>query len=276
MIERQFITQKKKEFEIEQFITNSLKRVGLSHLRIQRTPLGEKIILYTSKPGLVVGRAGQNIKNLTEQLKRKFKLENPQIEIAEVEDINLNPNIVAERIATTLERYGSKRFKAIIHKALEDIMNAGALGAEIIVSGKVPSDRAKSWRVSAGYLRKCGDIAITKIRKAKTQAELKTGVIGIKVNITPPDPSLLDKIELREKTEGQKQGEEKVQKQETTVELEENESVANAEHTEHAESKAESKGEKIFEKSEKKPKKGKPLQEKKQGKRSPTNEQSEK
>ncbi|MEM2121556.1 MAG: hypothetical protein QXU20_02790, partial [Candidatus Woesearchaeota archaeon] len=95
-------------------------------------------------------------------------------------------------------RYGSKRFKAIIHKALEDIMSAGALGAEIIISGKVPSDRAKSWRISAGYLRKCGDIAITKIKKAKTQAELKTGVIGIKVNITPPDPTLLDKIELKE------------------------------------------------------------------------------
>jgi len=119
MIERQFVIQKKKEFEIEQFITQNLKRVGLSHIKIQRTPLGEKIMLFTSKPGLVVGRAGQNIKNLTEQLKKRFNLENPQIEINEVKDINLNPNIVAERIASALERYGSKRFKAIIHRALD-------------------------------------------------------------------------------------------------------------------------------------------------------------
>jgi small subunit ribosomal protein S3 len=261
MIERQFITQKKKEFEIEEFITSSLKRVGLSHLKIQRIPLGEKIILYTSKPGLVVGRAGQNIKNLTEQLKKRFKLENPQIEIAEVEDINLNPNIIAERIATTLERYGSKRFKAIIHKALEDIMNAGALGAEIIISGKVPSDRAKSWRISAGYLRKCGDIAITKIRKAKTQAELKTGIVGIKVNITPPDPSLLDKIELREEALKQKE-EEKVQKQEALhAESKEKENVANAKG--NAEAKSEVSAEKTVAKSEKKPKKGNRAQRKK-------------
>jgi len=257
MIERQFIMQKKKEFEIEQFITSSLKRVGLSHLKIQRTPLGEKIILYTSKPGLVVGRAGQNIKNLTEQLKKRFKLENPQIEIAEVEDINLNPNIVAERIATTLERYGSKRFKAIIHKALEDIMNAGALGAEIIISGKVPSDRAKSWRISAGYLRKCGDIAITKIRKAKTQAELKTGIIGIKVNITPPDPSLLDKIELNEElkvdSNEQKKEEGIIQKQETAKEeLKDNENIA--EEQKEVERASEKKGKK-FQKKQSSPKK---------------------
>ncbi len=213
MIERQFVIQKKKEFEIEQFITQNLKRVGLSHIKIQRTPLGEKIMLFTSKPGLVVGRAGQNIKNLTEQLKKRFNLENPQIEINEVKDINLNPNIVAERIASALERYGSKRFKAIIHRALEDIMKSGALGAEIIISGKIPSARARSWRVAAGYLRKCGEIAITQIRKAKIQVPLKTGVVGVKVSITPPDIELGDRIEIKTPEQEEKQETSKVETQ---------------------------------------------------------------
>jgi len=80
-------------------------------------------------------------------------------------------------------------------------MRAGALGIEIVVSGKVPSARAKSWRFYSGYLKKCGDIAIMGVRKADAQAQLKTGVIGVKVKIMPPDIKLPDDIELIEEKE---------------------------------------------------------------------------
>jgi small subunit ribosomal protein S3 len=161
-----------------------------------KTPLGEKIIIYASRPGLIVGRKGQNIKELTENLKRKFKLENPQIEISEVENISLDANIVAERIMGALERFGAEKFKAVGHKTMQNVMDAGALGVEIIVSGKIPSSRAKSWRFYQGYLKKCGDIALTGVNKAQTQAKLKTGTVGIKVSIMPPDTKLPDKVEL--------------------------------------------------------------------------------
>ncbi|MBN4048978.1 30S ribosomal protein S3, partial [archaeon AH-315-M20] len=146
MIERKFVAQKIKEHQIEEFIVNSLKNVGHSHTKMIKTPLGEKIVIYASRPGLIVGRKGQNIKELTDNLKKKLKLENPQIEISEVEDINLDANIVAERIMGALERFGAEKFKAVGHKTMESVMNAGALGVEIIVSGKIPSSRAKSWR----------------------------------------------------------------------------------------------------------------------------------
>ncbi len=196
MIERQFVLGKKKQFEIQNYLFESLKRAGLSSVEIKRTPLGERIIIHTTRPGLVVGRSGSNIKKLTAELKSKFKLENPQIEIAEVENPSLDPKVIAEKIIVSLERYGSKRFKAILHKAVEEVMNAGALGVEIVLSGKVPSARAKSWRVAVGYLRKCGDVAIEGIRRANRQAKLKSGVVGVKVSITPPDLDLMDKIDL--------------------------------------------------------------------------------
>jgi len=217
MIERHFVNQKKKEFEIQNYVINTLGRAGLSSVKIQRTPLGERIIIETSRPGLVVGRAGENIKRLTRELKEKFNLENPQVEIAEVRNVNLNPRIVAEKIAVSLERYGSKRFKAILHRAIENIMKSGALGAEIILSGKVPSQRAKSWRVAAGYLRKCGEVAIEGIKRATTQAQLKSGVVGIKVSITPPDINLVDKIIIKEEQESQQQGSQEQQEQKTQV-----------------------------------------------------------
>ena len=198
MIERQFMAQRMKEYQIEEFVANNLKRSGHSHTRMQRTPLGEKIIVYTSRPGLVVGRSGQNIRKLTKSLKKKFNLENPEIEISEVQDINLDARIVAERIASSLEKFGSKRFKGIMHKSMEDVMNAGAIGVEIILGGKIPSSRAKSWRVYAGYLKKCGDVAISGVKVAHQRAELKTGTVGIKVHIMPPDIVLPDKITLLE------------------------------------------------------------------------------
>lgn len=196
MIERKFISQNKKEFQIKEYIRNSLNKVGLSKVKLVRTPLGEKIVISASRPGLVVGRSGANISKLTRDIKAKFNLENPQIELDEVSDPSLDANIIAEMIASSLERFGSARFKGIGHKALTDVMGAGALGVEIIISGKIPSSRAKNWRFYKGYLKKCGEIAITDVKKATVQAKLKTGIIGIKVNIMPPDVVLPDRVTL--------------------------------------------------------------------------------
>ncbi|MCH8329349.1 MAG: 30S ribosomal protein S3 [Nanoarchaeota archaeon] len=201
MIERKFVAQKIKEYQIQEYISNNLKNVGHSHTKMIKTPLGEKIVLYASRPGLIVGRRGQNIKELTKTLKKKFGLENPQIEISEVTDVNLDANIVAERITNSLERFGAQKFKAIGHKVMESVMAAGALGIEIIVSGKIPGSRAKSWRFYSGYLKKCGDIAIVGVDKAHSQAKLKTGVVGVKVSIMPPGTVLPDKVELIEEKE---------------------------------------------------------------------------
>lgn len=195
MIERKFVAQKMKEFQIEEYITQNLKNVGHSHTKMVKTPLGEKIIIFSSRPGLVVGRKGQNIKQLTRTLKGRFDLENPQIEISEVENPNLDAHIVAEKIVDALEKFGSEKFKAIGHRIMTDVMKAGALGIEIVVSGKVPSARARSWRFYSGYLKKCGDVA-EGVRKADVQAQLKTGIIGVKVSIMPPDIKLPDNIKL--------------------------------------------------------------------------------
>jgi small subunit ribosomal protein S3 len=196
LIERKFVNQNIKEFEIKEYIRNNLSRVGLSDVKLQRTPLGEKIVISTSRPGLVVGRSGTNITKLTQDLKHVFKLENPQIEIEEVASIGLDPNIIAEMIANSLEKFGIARFKGIGHKAMADVMNAGAFGVEILIGGKVPSTRAKTWRFYQGYLKKCGDIAVSKIKVAYASAQLKSGTIGIKVSIMTPDTELPDRMHL--------------------------------------------------------------------------------
>ncbi len=196
MIEREFINQRTKEYYIKKYIEDQLKGVGISLIKLQKIPLGEKIIIHTNRPSLIVGSRGAHIRDLTKVLKTRFKLENPQIEINEVKDIFLDAKIVAQRIAGSLERFGSARFKSIGHKVMENVLNSGARGVEIIISGKIPGARAKSWRFYQGYLKKCGEIAHTGVRKAQASALLKSGVIGVKVAIMPPDLILPDHIEI--------------------------------------------------------------------------------
>lgn len=198
MIERKFVAEKLREYQVQEFITQTLKNVGHSHTSIQRTPMGEKVVIYASRPGLVVGRKGENIKKLTNTLKKKFNLENPQIEISEVENPNLNAQIIAERIASTIERFGVNKFKGVGHKTMANVMDSGALGVEITISGKVPSQRAKNWRFYTGYLKKCGNIAIEGVDHATAVAVMKTGEIGIKVSIMGPNVKLPDDLKVKQ------------------------------------------------------------------------------
>ncbi len=224
MIERKFVSQKIKEHLVQEFVAKELTRSGHSKIEIRRTPLGEKIIIYTSRPGLIVGKKGENIKRLTANLKNKFDMENPQIEVAEIENPFLDPNSVVDRIVYTLERYGSNRFKFIGYNTLKSIMSAGAIGAEIVIGGVgVPGSRAKSWRFSKGYLKKSGDVSETQVLRANAVANLKRGSIGVKVTILPPDIKFPDKVTIKK---AEVEEEEPVKEEEEVENSVKNEKVA--------------------------------------------------
>ncbi len=199
MIEKKFIRQRLKEIEVQNYVASHILKSGHSRIEIKHTPLGDKIIIYNVRPGLIVGRKGENISRLTQTLKNKFNLENPQIEVGDVNVPMLDASAVADRLAYSLERFGPKRFKFLGHETLKQIIDAGALGAEIVISGVgVPGARAKSWRFSANYLKKSGDISASKVLRATTAANLRRGTIGIKVSILHPDIMLPDKITIKE------------------------------------------------------------------------------
>ena len=199
MIEKQIVNKHMKEYLMQEFIKSYLPLGSYSKIDLRKTPLGEKIIIHTSRPGLVVGRKGINLSELTTILKTKHGMENPQIEVSEIQEVNLDPKSVAERIASSFERFGPKRFKSIGYKALQSIMDSGALGAEIVIGGRgVPGSRAKTWRFLAGHMKKSGDISENFVKRGHTVANLKSGTIGIKVSILTSDVILPDTIKIRE------------------------------------------------------------------------------
>jgi len=197
MEERDIVKFKKEEFAVREYIKKSLGKGKISKVKIQYTPVGEKIIISTNKPGLVIGRGGEKIMELTTTLKTKFKLENPHIEIDEIKEPEFDAQINADDIALALERFGPLKFKVVAYRTLQRILNAGALGVEIRLSGKLPGSRAKSWRFAQGYLKKTGDSAKV-VDRAQSNAQTKPGIVGVKVSILSPHAILKDRITIDE------------------------------------------------------------------------------
>jgi len=193
MEERKIVNFKKEEFALRELIKKNLGKGKISRVRIEYTPIGEKVIISTNKPGLVIGRRGEKIEELTKLIKFKFNLENPHLEIDEIKNPDFDAQVIADEIALALERFGPLRFKVIAYRTLQRIIKSGALGAELKISGKLPGARAKSWRFAQGYLKKAGDSSKV-VDRAQAIAKTKPGIVGIKVSILPPDAILKDSI----------------------------------------------------------------------------------
>jgi len=193
---KHFIEESVKKTEIDEFLRNEFERSGYGGVSITKTPLGTHIVIYTMRPGMVIGRGGETIRELTRVLEEKFQLPNPQISVAEIEIPELNAYVVASRIASALKR--GVHYRRSGYWALNQIMEAGALGVEIIISGKLRSDRARYEKFRAGYMPKSGEPARKYMRKAEVSVQLKPGILGVKVRIMPPDAKFPDQVQIVE------------------------------------------------------------------------------
>jgi len=196
MEEKKFVQLKKDEYGVREFIKKELGKGKISSVKIEYTPVGEKVIITTTRPGYVIGRKGERIAELTDTIKKKFNFENPRIDIQEIERPEFDAQYVADEIANSIERFGSIRFKVIAYKMLERVVKAGALGVEIRLSGKLPSERAKSWRFAFGLMKKTGD-TVKIVNMAQSRADTILGTTGIKVGIIPPDVDIHDQIKIK-------------------------------------------------------------------------------
>jgi len=193
MEEKTFVLVRKDEYNVKQFVKRMFGKGKVSRVTIEYTPVGERIVVATHRPGWIIGRKGEKIAELTEILKKRFKMENPHVDIEEIIHPEFDAQLIADDIALTLERFGSQKYKASSYRALGRIKNGGALGAEIRVSGKLPSDRARSWRFAFGYLKKTGD-AVKMVDRAEATAKTKQGIVGIKVAVLAPGVKMCDQI----------------------------------------------------------------------------------
>jgi len=171
-----------RNMELNEYLSSSLTDAGYGGAEVQKTPIGTKITLFVIRPGLVIGRKGSGIRDLTARLEQQFDLENAQVSVTEVTKPELNPNIMANRIAQLIER--GTAFRRASLWTINTIMGAGALGVEITVSGKLRGERAHFEKHTAGIIPKSGKVAEEVVRNATRSMLTRMGLVGIKLKIS--------------------------------------------------------------------------------------------
>jgi len=194
-MERKVIQEATRRVLLKDYLVRESARAGFGGLDIQRTPMGTRVTLICERPGILIGRRGELIKQLTQDIAGRFQLDNPQIEVQEERQPALNAQLMAEKLAATLER--GWHFRRAGHSTVRRIMEAGARGCQVILSGKLTGERHRTERFKSGTIKYCGEAVHLHMDKGFYQARLKPGVIGVNVWIMRASAKLPDEIKVK-------------------------------------------------------------------------------
>ena len=163
-----------------------------------------------TRPGIVIGRKGTGIKELTEKLETEYGLKNPQIAVEEITKPELSPEVMCNRMASHLER--GTAFRRATMWTIQQIMEGGAMGTEITISGKLRGDRSAFEKHSQGILPRAGHHADVIVSEDIAHVETPMGLIGVRIRIAKKE-KLIPEFELKGKTQAQKDEEIRIKKE---------------------------------------------------------------
>jgi small subunit ribosomal protein S3 len=209
-----------RNMELDEYLNSALRDAGYGGAEVQKTPIGTKITLFVTRPGLVIGRKGAGIRDLTSRLEEQFGLASPQISVMEINAPELNPKIMANRISQLVERGTAFRRAALW--TINTIMNAGALGVEVTIAGKLRSERAHFEKHTSGIMPKSGEMANQIVKTGITSVVTKMGLMGIQLRIALRQ-EMRKEFELVDEMENIQ--EKQIQESESELEMPESEPV---------------------------------------------------
>ncbi len=174
------------DVKIRKFLLNKLKLAGISQVQIERSINKMKILLYVSRPGVVIGRGGSGLEMLKKEICQMVSMAQPEknleIEAVEVKNPDLNAYLVAQKIAQQLER--RMPYRRVANRVIENVMAVGAKGVKVVLSGRIAG--AEISRVEKfGDKGKTGNIPAQTLRAdidfASVPALTRSGFVGVKV-----------------------------------------------------------------------------------------------
>ncbi len=189
-VTKYFVKDASRRLEIDEYLAKELKRTGYSHVELTKSPVGTRVVIYAAKPGMVIGRRGQSIKDLTKLLEQKFGIENPQLSVATIDVPELDPKVIAAQVAMALQR--GVHFRRAAYWGIQRVLESGASGVEIVIRGKLTTERSRYEKFKAGYLPRVGEPVLKYVKEAVADIQLKQGLFGIKVRILPPNIDVFD------------------------------------------------------------------------------------
>ena len=180
---------------LKDYLREAIKDAGFSHAEISKTPVGTRVALHVTRPGIVIGRKGTGIRALTEKLATDFGLKNPQISVIEIEKPELAPSVMCNRMASHLER--GTAFRRATMWTLKQIMEGGAMGVQITISGKLRGDRSAFEKHTQGILPRAGHHAEVIVSEDIAHVKTAMGLIGIRIRIAKKD-KLIPEFEMKD------------------------------------------------------------------------------
>jgi len=203
---------------LNDYLRERIKEAGFSKVEISKTPTGTKIILYVTRPGIVIGRKGAGIKELTEKIEKDFGYKSPQISVEEITKPELSPSVMCNRMAAHIER--GTAFRRATMWTMNQIMESGAMGVQITISGKLRGDRSAFEKHTQGILPRAGNYAKNIVSEDIVHTKTPMGLIGIKIRIAKkekiiPEFEHKEKISLETKDDDEKSTEKIIAKTES-------------------------------------------------------------
>ena len=202
---------------LNDFLREEIKEAGFHKVEVSKTPSGTKITLYVTRPGIVIGRKGVGIKQLTEKVESDFGFKNPQISVEEIPKAELSPSVMCNRLAAHIER--GTAFRRATMWTLNQIMEAGAMGVQITISGKLRGDRSAFEKHTRGILPRAGNYAKDIVSEDITHTKTQMGLIGIKIRIASKE-KVVNEFTLNELPEQKLKTESEEIKQDTIAKTE--------------------------------------------------------
>jgi len=184
---------------VREYLLKETESAGFGGLTFNRTPEGTKVTLRAEQVGRVIGRRGKVIHDLQRRLQEDFELDNPQLEVEEIEESRTNAQVMASRLASSLER--GWFFRRAGHSTVQNIMDAGARGCIVILSGKITGARHRVEKFQKGHIKYCGETALQLMEVGFSTAVKKLGTIGCTVRIMRPGAKLPHEITIQERSE---------------------------------------------------------------------------
>jgi small subunit ribosomal protein S3 len=191
-----YVDQLHQDFALRDLVRSEATRAGVSRIEVERFPGKVKIIVYTAKPGILIGRKGENVKKIRQSLETLVG-KKIDLEIKEIKSPDLDAYLVAHNIAEQIERRISHQ--RAMKRAMQQAMRQGAEGVRVEVGGRLSgAEMARVVNMREGRVPRATLRA--DIDYCQTQALTTYGQIGVKVWIYRGEvlPEVEEKVETTE------------------------------------------------------------------------------
>jgi len=195
---RHFVDRNVERQLVREYLMKETERAGFGGLHFERafdnTAICTKVTLQAERVGMVIGRRGKIINELQRRIRTDFNLENPKLQVEEIENPALNAQVMASKLASALER--GWYFRRAGHSSVLNVIEAGAKGCLIIIAGKLTGSRHRTEKFLKGHIKFCGETALTHMDVGQSTAVVKLGTIGCTVAIMKPGTKLPHEVDI--------------------------------------------------------------------------------